>query len=123
MRLRRVLKAILVTAAVVFSSAPGSALAADVIYWANVGGHGTISFAGFGGRVGGDLNTAGATLNTPIGVAIDSAAGRIYWANFFANKISFARLDGSGGGDVNTTGASMDGPQGVAVDPAAGRIY
>jgi hypothetical protein len=41
----------------------------------------------------------------PDGAAIDSTAGRIYWADFKANKISFANLNGTGGGDLNTAGA------------------
>ncbi len=63
-------------------------------------------------------------MNDPRGVAIDPAAGRIYWANAGAGKISFASLDGSGGGgDLSTTGATMSSPISVAVDPSAGRIY
>ncbi len=31
------------------------------------------------------------------GVAIDAAAGRVYWADSDGNKILFANLDGSGG--------------------------
>ncbi len=63
----------------------------------------------------------------PSGVALDKAAGRIYWANndtSTGNKISYANLDGSGGGgDLDTTGATVAGPFAVAVDPAGGRIY
>ena len=60
---------------------------------------------------GGDLNTAGASLNGPYGVAIDLNAGRIYWSST-SNSISFARLDGSGGADLNTAGATLDKPEG-----------
>ncbi len=56
-------------------------------------------------------------------MAIDPAAGRLYWANRGAAKISWANLDGSGGGDVNTGAATVDEPVGVAVDPRAGEIY
>src|SRR5436309_1032098 len=52
-----------------------------------------------------------------------SAAGRIYWANYNANKISFANLNGSGGGDLNTGAATVNYPTGVAIDSASGRIY
>ena len=106
---------------------PASARAADEVYWANQFGN-KISFARLDGSGGGDLTTTGATVDFPSGVALDPAAGRIYWANlhlttFNADSISFARLDGSGGGDLTTTGATLDGAYGVALDPAAGRIY
>ena len=89
------------------------------VYWANAAknmmgaGVYTISFANLdntGG--GGDLTIpAGATLNGPAGVAIDAAAGKIYWANSGvgttdANMIAWAKLDGSAGGDLQTTGAT-----------------
>jgi hypothetical protein len=44
-------------------------------------------------------------------VAIDPAAGRIYWANAGNGTISFARLDGSGGGgQLALTGATASTP-------------
>ena len=112
----------LVTSAASFASA---ARAADRVYWANFTGD-KISFANLDGSGGGgDLSTSGATASSPIGVAIDRAAGRIWWANVGGGgKISFANLDGSGGGgDLSTSGATLSGPEGVAIDPAAGRIY
>jgi DNA-binding beta-propeller fold protein YncE len=115
------LAALLVSAAA-FASAAG---AADRVYWTTGGLADSVSFANLDGSGGGNLNTSGATpLNTPHGVAIDAAAGRIYWANYGASKVSFANLDGSGGGgDLNTTGATTFGVFGVAIDPAAGRLY
>ena len=62
-------------------------------------------------------------MSGPWGLAIDAAAGRVYWANNDGNTISYANLDGTGGQDLNTAGATVDGPWGVALDPAAGRIY
>ena len=98
------------------------------IYWADSGSApgsgGPLSFAQLndtGG--GGDLLTSGATLVNPVGVAIDPATGKIYWANSGANTISFANLNGSGGGDLNTRGAKVSSPYGVAIDPANGKIY
>src|SRR5215211_1808083 len=105
---------------------PASARAADAVYWANFFGN-EISFASLDDTGGGDLTTTGATVDGPLGVAVDPAAGRIYWANsspeILPGKISSTSLDGAGGGDLTTTGATVDGPVGVAVDPAAGRIY
>jgi hypothetical protein len=102
--------------------------AAGKIYWANLGTNDpstqTISFANLDGSGGGgDLNTTGATVNHPDGVALDPAAGKIYWANGAGDKISFANLSGSGGGDLFTGVATVNVPAGVAVDRAAGRIY
>jgi hypothetical protein len=112
--------------------------AAGRIYWANwgydsnyvAGGGTTISWANLDGSGGGDLDTGNATVKGPHGLAIDPAAGRVYWANYgllsqggSGTKISYANTDGSGGGDLNTGAATVSGPRGVAVDPAAGRIY
>jgi DNA-binding beta-propeller fold protein YncE len=107
-------------------SAGGQGAAAEgLVYWTNAGAS-TISFANLDGSGGGgDLSTTGATVSKPSGLAIDPAAGRIYWANadVATNKISFANLDGSGGGDLNTTGATVSNAFGMAIDPVAGRIY
>lgn len=106
--------------------------AAGRIYWPNYGprdlGNGTtISYANLDGTGGGDLNTGAATVSGPRGVAIDPAAGRIYWANYGPTgrgaTISYANLDGSGGGDLMTMGATVEGPEGVALDLDAGRIF
>lgn len=100
---------------------PATGLGADRIYWANLGS-GAISFVALDASLGGDLNTAGTIPDVPVGLAVDSSAGRIYWPNF-DNRISFANLDGSGGGELAVTGATLSRPRGVAVDPTAGRIY
>ena len=90
----------------------GSAHAADRVYWANEVGNTAISFARLdntGG--GGDLNTTGATFETPEGLTLDPLAGRIYWVNTSGEKVSFAMLNGTGGGgDLNTTGATVSNP-------------
>jgi DNA-binding beta-propeller fold protein YncE len=91
------------------------------IYWANEGddmgpGDPSIGFANLSGGSGGQLNTTGAPLSGPGGVAIDSAAGRIYWTNDQPSAISFANLDGSGsGGQLNTSGATVNGPTFIAL--------
>jgi DNA-binding beta-propeller fold protein YncE len=53
----------------------------------------------------------------PKGVAIDPAAGKIYWAS--GDGIQVGNLDGSG----SPSTLFDEGGQGVAVDPAAGKIY
>lgn len=94
------------------------------IYWTN--SDNTISFADLNGTGGGQLNTTGATVSGNNDVAIDPAAGKIYWTNTGTNPntIDFANLDGSGGGgQLNTGGARIGFPNGLAIDVAAGRIY
>ena len=101
-----------------------SAHAGDRVYWANDNSPNRISFANLDGSGGGNLSTTGATGGQPRGVAIDVAAGKVYWTNPDGDRISFANLDGSGGGgDLNTTGATVNRPNAAAVYPAAGRIY
>jgi DNA-binding beta-propeller fold protein YncE len=95
------------------------------LYWTNRAAN-KISWASLDGGGAGDLNTKGATVNKPFGVAVDAAGGKIYWANSGGpggGSISFARLDGSGGGNLRTRGATLSAPAGVALDIAAGRIY
>jgi hypothetical protein len=68
-------------------------------------------------------------VSLPVGIAIDPATNKIYWANTGSPySIAEANLDGSGGGkDLYTQaspgGATVNGPQGVAIDPAANKIY
>ena len=105
----------------VLASAP-VALGADRVYWANTTG--TISYANLDGSGGAELNISGATPNGPRGVAIDAAAGRIYWANQGNDTISYAKLDGSGGGgQLDISGATANRPHGLAIDPASGRVF
>jgi hypothetical protein len=53
-------------------------------------------------------------------VAIDLAAGKIYWADTTSGSIRVANLDGSGARDLYTGESEASG---VAVDPSAGLIY
>ncbi len=103
--------------------ATSTAGAADQVYWANFVSD-KISHANLDGSNGVvHLNTAGATTDEPIGLAIDPVGGRVYWSNHTGSKISWANLDGSGGGDLETGTATVSSPHGVAVDVAARRIY
>src|SRR5438874_7156485 len=86
--------------ALIAGSFAASAHAADRVYWANEVGNTAISFARLdntGG--GGDLNTTGATVETPEGLTLDLATGRIYWANFRNDTSSFAKLNNTGAGN------------------------
>ena len=115
---------ILCLGAVVLPLSAATASAADQIYWGNEGGE-SISHANVSGGGGSDIPIKGVKVDHPEGLAIDSAAGRVYWIDRDGTEYSIrsANLDGSGGGILNTTGASVVNPHGLAIYPAAGRIY
>ena len=64
-------------------------------------------------------------VSMPHGLAIDSAAGRIYWTNRDDDTIRRAPL--AGGGTVETLysgpAQGVSEPAGIAIHPAGGRIY
>jgi DNA-binding beta-propeller fold protein YncE len=100
-----------------------SATGADSVYWGSFGA-GTLSRANIGEGGGADIPIAPPGLvDGPWGVAIDSAVGKIYWANENSSSIGYANLDGSGGALLNIAGATVNQPNGLAIDPVAGRIY
>jgi len=94
------------------------------IYWANEDDWiQRVPLAGGGGRYPEKVYGPANGVKTPSGVAVDPAAGRIYWANNGDNTIRGAKVTS---GAVDTLYRPTDGvknPSGVAVDPAAGRIY
>jgi hypothetical protein len=57
------------------------------------------------------------------GVALDRAAGKIYWANYTANSIRVANLDGTGVAATLFAEPPGSGPSGVVIDRAVGKIY
>ena len=122
-KLPRVLGLATLALALLATVAP-AAFGAQSIYWANLGGN-KISVANADGTGSGfDLDTTGATVSAPLGLAVDEAANKIYWVNNAASKVSVANLDGTGGGsDLSTTGATVSGPRGVAINPATNKIY
>lgn len=93
------------------------------VFWGGTGFN--ISVANLDGSGGaGELDPGGQPVSSAQSVAVDPAAGRIYWSNSFMSQgIYFANLNSPGGGQVSTTGATVASPIGVVVDPAAGRIY
>lgn len=80
------------------------------IFYANLDGSGC----------GGELDTTGAPVINPRGLAIDHPTGRVYWTNASQGSIGYANLDGTeGGGEVNfdnefpafgLTGLAIDRP-------------
>ncbi len=77
------------------------------IYWTNFGNN-TIAYASLSGGGGGQLNTAGAPVNGPFGLAINFS-GTIVWANYSNNTIAYANPGGGPGEQMNTSGATLEG--------------
>jgi hypothetical protein len=94
-----------------------AALASDSIYWSSYRDGGGIRIGGLDGTGAGNLV---APESSPDGIAIDSAAGKIYWADTTSGAIRVANLDGSGAHDLYTGESQASG---VAIDPATGKIY
>jgi hypothetical protein len=104
---------------------PGGAQASDTIFWTVTYNADEIYAANLDGSSPSPavVNTTGATVSEPWGVAPDPAGGRVYWANYGAGKISWANLDGSGGDDLDTGAATLNLPFGLVVDHAANKVY
>ena len=60
-------------------------------------------------------------LQTPLGLALDAAAGKLYWTDSGADKIQRTELDGTEVEDLVTSGLQI--PRGLAVDAAGGKLY
>ena len=59
-------------------------------------------------------------LLSPIGIALDVAAGKMYWTDRSRNKIQRANLDGS---NIEDIVSGLHIPWGIALDVAAGKMY
>jgi hypothetical protein len=125
--------ALLVTISM-FGASASAAGAADSIYWANYDTD-TISIANLDGSGSGrDLFTAvaprGGTLAAPTGLALDPAAGTIYWGNW-TGKLTRGSLDSCDAAATCATdiyplitgGPPVDFPGGPALDVANGLMY
>ena len=98
-----------------------SPAAADRVYFSNGSG---IFYADLDTGAGAKLEVSGAATTNVHGIAIDPAAGKIYWSGEPSGPvIGVANLDGSGGGALSTSGAPINHPYGLGLDAAAGRVY
>jgi len=107
----------LVVCVVAVAWAAPAAFAADSIYWTGYTEGGGLRVGDLGGSGARNLVTG---ERSPDGVAIDLAAGKIYWADTTSGAIRVANLDGTGARDLYTGESQASG---VAVDPSAGLIY
>lgn len=87
------------------------------IYWSNFTAD-EISYAKLDGGSAQDLDTSGATIDGPEGIAVASRTGRVYWANREGNSIGYAGIDGGGSGTANLN-QFISKPVGLATDSEA----
>ena len=91
------------------------------MYWTDWGadlGRGRIQRANLDGSQIENLVTG---QGRPDGIALDLAAGKMYWTDAaFMDRIQRANLDGTGVEDL-LTGLSL--PSGITLDPAVGKMY
>jgi hypothetical protein len=130
---RRARRAVLLLGALAVLLSASPAHAADRIYWSNLYGD-SISWANLDGGGGGDLPINPSAIDGPMGLAIDTPAGKIYWSNYGSGNpgdagigdgtsIGVANLDGSDAHIVPIAAGMVSGPHGVAVDAGAGKLY
>ena len=67
-----------------------------------------------------DLVTSAQGLNMPGSIALDMAAGKMYWTNDGAGRIRRANLDGS---NIENVAVGLADPVGIALDLDAGYLY
>jgi hypothetical protein len=103
--------------------------AAETLYWDNYDAvPPSIGTSNIDGSGGGSVNSTGAQLEHPEGMALDTLGNRLYISSSGGGagkpgSISFVNLDGSGGGVFSAPGAPVTGPEGLAIDPATRTIY
>ena len=125
-RLRPALLGLTITIAAASAGFAPSAMGADTIYWTTPWEADKIYSGNLDGSstTVGEVDTGSAILDTPWGVGLVPAAGRIYWANYVGGgpnaRISWASLDGSGSGNLATGAATLNFPGGIVVDHAGG---
>jgi hypothetical protein len=93
---------------------------ADQIYWVN---QESISYSDLKDTAGGFLPASVGTLHSANGMAIDTAAGRVYIAQEASNQISWYGLDGETLGVLNTAPGSVDHPVNITIDPETQTLY
>lgn len=92
-----------------------------MVYW---GDHGAarIGVAPIGGGAA-SFPINGAPLVDPHGLALDLAAGKMYFSDFGAPALYRANLDGTGLELLADGSDGLVNPRGVALDTAAGHMY
>ncbi|MBI4553738.1 MAG: hypothetical protein HY710_15845, partial [Candidatus Latescibacteria bacterium] len=101
---------------------PVMALAQSKIYWTHINdpsgpGFNEIERANLDGT---GLEEVLTGLTEPVGIALDVAAGKMYWTDDSDSKIRRANLDGTGVEELVT---GLLNPTGIALDVAGGKMY
>ena len=96
-----------------------NALLLDTIYWVDQTNR-KIQRADLDGSNVVDVLTAADGVNSPTGLLVDSANGKVYWSEYFAGNICRANLDGT---NIQTLYSGLDSPAGMALDTANGLLY
>src|SRR5438067_188926 len=101
--------------------ASAAASAADRVYWSSFVSSGEIRVGNLNGA-GTPADVFATTESAPYGVAIDPAAGKIYWANNNSGKIRVGNLNG-GGTPADLFPSTAENPPVVAVVPPAAKSF
>jgi len=83
----------------------------------------TISYANVNNTGGGTLNLNGYEPDSAYGLAVDPAAGRLYWSDSDGKKFAYTGLLGGPVSFLDVTGAVLNGSYGFAIDPILNKIY
>jgi len=97
---------------------PHTGLAQNKMYWTDQNGPQKIQRANLNGTSVENLVTG---LSIPSGIALDVAAGKMYWTDTGPDKIQRANLNGTGVEDL--VAAGLSDPLGIALDIVAGKMY
>lgn len=97
---------------------PRGAAAGGVLWTSDVG-----DAVRYARRDGSGFTNFASGVNRPMGLAIDEAGGRLYWAERDLDRIVYANLDGSGAPQTLIQAAAGSGLRGVALDLLAGKVY
>ncbi len=93
------------------------------VYWGNNPSVGdiSISYANVNNTGGGNLSLSVAPKNV-WGIAVDPAAGRLYWTEGSEDRFAYTGLLGGNVSILDTSGAEVDSSYGFAVDPTLNKI-
>lgn len=106
---------------------PATAGAAQSVYWATADG--LVVASGAGEASGGTITKLFAPpseaepLAEVDGVALDPAAGKVYWGDEGEGTVTVAGIGGESEGAPQGLYKGQGGPYGLVVDPAAGKVY
>jgi sugar lactone lactonase YvrE len=72
---------------------------------------------------GSGLSTLVAGQESPLGISVDDAAGKLYWTDLNADVVRRANLDGSSVETLVSDTSLFNSPWGLTLDPSTSRMY